>query len=200
MTWKWTKLDSACGRRQVGDQIVEINGEATQGITHTRAIELIQAGGHKVHLLLRPGQGLVPDHSESTAQGLGGRALGLPITRRDAAIVWMRLLAERSTPWFPCMRLLILLLLCQLPALIFRFGTAAYSYLFIFSSYRSELFFHPVLLHETRASLKASLLFSVCPLITLVNLVVLSSYSSLTHPGVYKCRASSPPPCPWLIW
>ncbi|XP_041860951.1 membrane-associated guanylate kinase, WW and PDZ domain-containing protein 3a isoform X2 [Melanotaenia boesemani] len=51
------------GRIHVGDQIVEINGEATQGITHTRAIELIQAGGHKVHLLLRPGQGLVPDHS-----------------------------------------------------------------------------------------------------------------------------------------
>uniref|UniRef100_A0A3P9QH93 Membrane-associated guanylate kinase, WW and PDZ domain-containing protein 3 n=1 Tax=Poecilia reticulata TaxID=8081 RepID=A0A3P9QH93_POERE len=53
------------GRIHVGDQIVEINGEATQGITHTRAIELIQAGGNKVHLLLRPGQGLVPDHSES---------------------------------------------------------------------------------------------------------------------------------------
>uniref|UniRef100_A0A3B4XS81 Membrane-associated guanylate kinase, WW and PDZ domain-containing protein 3 n=1 Tax=Seriola lalandi dorsalis TaxID=1841481 RepID=A0A3B4XS81_SERLL len=52
------------GRIHVGDQIVEINGEATQGITHTRAIELIQAGGSKVHLLLRPGQGLVPDHSE----------------------------------------------------------------------------------------------------------------------------------------
>ncbi|XP_019746942.1 membrane-associated guanylate kinase, WW and PDZ domain-containing protein 3-like isoform X2 [Hippocampus comes] len=51
------------GRIHVGDQIVEINGEATQGITHTRAIELIQAGGNKVHLLLRPGQGLVPDHS-----------------------------------------------------------------------------------------------------------------------------------------
>ncbi|KAM9785393.1 membrane-associated guanylate kinase, WW and PDZ domain-containing protein 3a [Neosynchiropus ocellatus] len=51
------------GRIHVGDQIVEINGEATQGITHTRAIELIQAGGHRVHLLLRPGQGLVPDHS-----------------------------------------------------------------------------------------------------------------------------------------
>uniref|UniRef100_A0A671WAA0 Membrane-associated guanylate kinase, WW and PDZ domain-containing protein 3 n=1 Tax=Sparus aurata TaxID=8175 RepID=A0A671WAA0_SPAAU len=52
------------GRIHVGDQIVEINGEATQGITHTRAIELIQAGGSRVHLLLRPGQGLVPDHSE----------------------------------------------------------------------------------------------------------------------------------------
>ncbi|KAF1390066.1 hypothetical protein PFLUV_G00054260, partial [Perca fluviatilis] len=51
------------GRIHVGDQIVEINGEATQGITHTRAIELIQAGGSKVHLLLRPGQGLVPDPS-----------------------------------------------------------------------------------------------------------------------------------------
>uniref|UniRef100_A0A674EZQ2 Membrane-associated guanylate kinase, WW and PDZ domain-containing protein 3 n=1 Tax=Salmo trutta TaxID=8032 RepID=A0A674EZQ2_SALTR len=48
-------LDS---RIHVGDQVVEINGEPTQGITHTRAIELIQAGGSKVQLLLRPGQGL----------------------------------------------------------------------------------------------------------------------------------------------
>ncbi|KAJ8265412.1 hypothetical protein COCON_G00145110 [Conger conger] len=52
------------GRVHVGDQIVEINGEPTQGITHTRAIELIQAGGNKVLLLLRPGLGLVPDHSQ----------------------------------------------------------------------------------------------------------------------------------------
>ncbi|KAK5895445.1 hypothetical protein CesoFtcFv8_012037 [Champsocephalus esox] len=51
------------GRIHVGDQIVEINGEATQGITHTRAIELIQAGGSKVLLLLRAGGGAVPDHS-----------------------------------------------------------------------------------------------------------------------------------------
>uniref|UniRef100_A0A673N0M8 Membrane-associated guanylate kinase, WW and PDZ domain-containing protein 3 n=1 Tax=Sinocyclocheilus rhinocerous TaxID=307959 RepID=A0A673N0M8_9TELE len=51
------------GRIHVGDQIVEINGEPTQGITHTRAIELIQAGGNKVLLLLRPGLGLVPDHN-----------------------------------------------------------------------------------------------------------------------------------------
>ncbi|KAK1796463.1 hypothetical protein P4O66_009510, partial [Electrophorus voltai] len=50
------------GRIQVGDQIVEINGEPTQGISHTRAIELIQAGGNKVLLLLRPGQGLVSDN------------------------------------------------------------------------------------------------------------------------------------------
>ncbi|XP_050953198.1 membrane-associated guanylate kinase, WW and PDZ domain-containing protein 3a isoform X2 [Labeo rohita] len=54
------------GRIHVGDQIVEINGEPTQGITHTRAIELIQAGGNKVLLLLRPGLGLVPDHNMMT--------------------------------------------------------------------------------------------------------------------------------------
>uniref|UniRef100_A0A8C7VUX7 Membrane associated guanylate kinase, WW and PDZ domain containing 3b n=1 Tax=Oncorhynchus mykiss TaxID=8022 RepID=A0A8C7VUX7_ONCMY len=54
-------LDS---RIHVGDQVVEINGEPTQGITHTRAIELIQAGGSKVLLLLRPGQGLVQDNSD----------------------------------------------------------------------------------------------------------------------------------------
>ncbi|XP_029689806.1 membrane-associated guanylate kinase, WW and PDZ domain-containing protein 3a isoform X4 [Takifugu rubripes] len=58
------------GRIHVGDQIVEINGEATQGITHTRAIELIQAGGNNVHLLLRPGQGLVPDHSLNSSSTL----------------------------------------------------------------------------------------------------------------------------------
>uniref|UniRef100_A0A8C7J6M3 Membrane associated guanylate kinase, WW and PDZ domain containing 3 n=1 Tax=Oncorhynchus kisutch TaxID=8019 RepID=A0A8C7J6M3_ONCKI len=54
-------LDS---RIHVGDQVVEINGEPTQGITHTRAIELIQAGGSKVLLLLRPGQCLVQDNSD----------------------------------------------------------------------------------------------------------------------------------------
>ncbi|XP_054567486.1 membrane-associated guanylate kinase, WW and PDZ domain-containing protein 3 [Eptesicus fuscus] len=55
------------GRIHVGDQIVEINGEPTQGITHTRAIELIQAGGNKVLLLLRPGTGLIPDHGDRDA-------------------------------------------------------------------------------------------------------------------------------------
>ncbi|XP_069798018.1 membrane-associated guanylate kinase, WW and PDZ domain-containing protein 3a isoform X7 [Narcine bancroftii] len=49
------------GRIQVGDQIVEINGESTQGITHKRAIELIQSGGRKAHLVLKPGIGQVPD-------------------------------------------------------------------------------------------------------------------------------------------
>uniref|UniRef100_A0A8C4Z7J5 Membrane associated guanylate kinase, WW and PDZ domain containing 3b n=1 Tax=Gadus morhua TaxID=8049 RepID=A0A8C4Z7J5_GADMO len=49
------------GRIHVGDEIVEINGEPARGISHTRAIELIQAGGSKVVLLLRPGAGLAQD-------------------------------------------------------------------------------------------------------------------------------------------
>uniref|UniRef100_A0A8C7RFK7 Membrane-associated guanylate kinase, WW and PDZ domain-containing protein 3 n=1 Tax=Oncorhynchus mykiss TaxID=8022 RepID=A0A8C7RFK7_ONCMY len=66
------------GRIHVGDQIVEINGEPTQGITHTRAIELIQAGGSKVQLLLRPGQGLVQDNSKYTEPVLVGWSFSLP--------------------------------------------------------------------------------------------------------------------------
>uniref|UniRef100_A0A8C8DV09 Membrane-associated guanylate kinase, WW and PDZ domain-containing protein 3 n=1 Tax=Oryzias sinensis TaxID=183150 RepID=A0A8C8DV09_9TELE len=52
------------GRIHVGDEIVEINGEPARGISHTRAIDLIQAGGNKVVLLLRPGAGLAQDSSE----------------------------------------------------------------------------------------------------------------------------------------
>ncbi|XP_040889978.1 membrane-associated guanylate kinase, WW and PDZ domain-containing protein 3 isoform X2 [Toxotes jaculatrix] len=52
------------GRIHVGDEIVEINGEPARGISHTRAIELIQAGGSKVVLLLRPGAGLAQDGSQ----------------------------------------------------------------------------------------------------------------------------------------
>ncbi|KAL0978510.1 hypothetical protein UPYG_G00171420 [Umbra pygmaea] len=58
------------GRIHVGDQIVEINGEPTQGITHTRAIDLIQAGGSKVLLLLKSGQGLVQDNSDRVSSAV----------------------------------------------------------------------------------------------------------------------------------
>uniref|UniRef100_A0A8C8DVC1 Membrane-associated guanylate kinase, WW and PDZ domain-containing protein 3 n=1 Tax=Oryzias sinensis TaxID=183150 RepID=A0A8C8DVC1_9TELE len=55
------------GRIHVGDEIVEINGEPARGISHTRAIDLIQAGGNKVVLLLRPGAGLAQDSSNSAS-------------------------------------------------------------------------------------------------------------------------------------
>uniref|UniRef100_A0A3Q3EPP8 Membrane associated guanylate kinase, WW and PDZ domain containing 3b n=1 Tax=Labrus bergylta TaxID=56723 RepID=A0A3Q3EPP8_9LABR len=57
------------GRIHVGDEIVEINGEPARGISHTRAIDLIQAGGNKVVLLLRPGAGNKPNHPLPVARG-----------------------------------------------------------------------------------------------------------------------------------
>lgn len=47
---------------QVGDQIIEINGDSTRDMTHARAIELIKAGGRRVRLLLKRGTGQVPDY------------------------------------------------------------------------------------------------------------------------------------------
>ncbi|XP_031714722.1 membrane-associated guanylate kinase, WW and PDZ domain-containing protein 2a isoform X11 [Anarrhichthys ocellatus] len=50
------------GRMRVGDQIIEINGESTQNMTHARAIELIKSGGRRVRLLLKRGTGQVPEY------------------------------------------------------------------------------------------------------------------------------------------
>ncbi|KAJ7998231.1 hypothetical protein DPEC_G00220440 [Dallia pectoralis] len=50
------------GRMRVGDQIIEINGDSTRDMTHTRAIELIKAGGRRVRLLLKRGTGQVPEY------------------------------------------------------------------------------------------------------------------------------------------
>ncbi len=51
---------SSCS--QVGDQIIEINGESTRDMSHARAIELIKAGGRRVRLLLKRGTGQVPEY------------------------------------------------------------------------------------------------------------------------------------------
>ncbi|XP_062853005.1 membrane-associated guanylate kinase, WW and PDZ domain-containing protein 2a isoform X2 [Trichomycterus rosablanca] len=50
------------GRMRVGDQIIEINGESTREMNHSRAIELIKSGGNKVRLLLKRGSGQVPEY------------------------------------------------------------------------------------------------------------------------------------------
>lgn len=50
---------------QVGDQIIEINGETTRDMTHARAIELIKSGGRRVRLLLKRGTGQVPDYGKN---------------------------------------------------------------------------------------------------------------------------------------
>ncbi|TSV54887.1 Membrane-associated guanylate kinase, WW and PDZ domain-containing protein 1 [Bagarius yarrelli] len=50
------------GKMRVGDEILEINGESTKGMKHTRAIELIKSGGRTAHLVLKRGDGSVPEY------------------------------------------------------------------------------------------------------------------------------------------
>lgn len=52
------------GRLQVSDQLVEINGNSTAGMTHSQAVEQIRRGGHRIHLVLKRGNGYVPDYGE----------------------------------------------------------------------------------------------------------------------------------------
>uniref|UniRef100_A0A3Q1J077 Membrane-associated guanylate kinase, WW and PDZ domain-containing protein 1 n=1 Tax=Anabas testudineus TaxID=64144 RepID=A0A3Q1J077_ANATE len=52
------------GKMRVGDEILEINGESTKGMKHARAIELIKSGGRRVHLVLKRGDGSVPEYVE----------------------------------------------------------------------------------------------------------------------------------------
>lgn len=47
---------------KVGDEILEINGESTKNMKHARAIELIKNGGRRAHLVLKRGDGSVPEY------------------------------------------------------------------------------------------------------------------------------------------
>ncbi|KAM8862672.1 membrane-associated guanylate kinase, WW and PDZ domain-containing protein 3 isoform 3-T3 [Spinachia spinachia] len=47
---------------QVSDQLVEINGDSTSGMTHSQAVEQIRRGGQRIHLVLKKGNGYVPDY------------------------------------------------------------------------------------------------------------------------------------------
>ena len=67
---------------QVGDQIIEINGDSTRDMTHARAIELIKAGGRRVRLLLKRGSGQVPDYGEPAARPLSSLPLALEPSAR----------------------------------------------------------------------------------------------------------------------
>ncbi|KAL0978548.1 hypothetical protein UPYG_G00171980 [Umbra pygmaea] len=54
------------GMMKVGDEILEINGESTKGMTHARAIELIKSGGRNANLVLKRGDGSVPEYDPGT--------------------------------------------------------------------------------------------------------------------------------------
>ncbi|XP_057363769.1 membrane-associated guanylate kinase, WW and PDZ domain-containing protein 1 isoform X29 [Manis pentadactyla] len=52
-----------CGKMRIGDEILEINGETTKNMKHSRAIELIKNGGRRVRLFLKRGDGSVPEYA-----------------------------------------------------------------------------------------------------------------------------------------
>ncbi|KAM9408235.1 membrane-associated guanylate kinase, WW and PDZ domain-containing protein 1b [Pholidichthys leucotaenia] len=58
------------GKMRVGDEILEINGESTKGMKHGRAIELIKNGGRRVHLVLKRGDGSVPEYGGSIYENI----------------------------------------------------------------------------------------------------------------------------------
>ncbi|KAF5907243.1 membrane-associated guanylate kinase, WW and PDZ domain-containing protein 1-like isoform X9, partial [Clarias magur] len=51
------------GKMRVGDEILEINGESTKNMKHSRAIELIKNGGLRARLVLKRGDGSVPEYA-----------------------------------------------------------------------------------------------------------------------------------------
>ncbi|XP_051525786.1 membrane-associated guanylate kinase, WW and PDZ domain-containing protein 1-like [Myxocyprinus asiaticus] len=53
------------GKMRVGDEILEINGESTKNMKHSRAIELIKNGGRQARLVLKRGDGSVPEYDRS---------------------------------------------------------------------------------------------------------------------------------------
>nr|XP_023664516.1 membrane-associated guanylate kinase, WW and PDZ domain-containing protein 1-like isoform X2 [Paramormyrops kingsleyae] len=53
------------GKMRVGDEILEINGESTKNMKHARAIELIKNGGRRARLVLKRGDGSVPEYDGS---------------------------------------------------------------------------------------------------------------------------------------
>ncbi|XP_052418836.1 membrane-associated guanylate kinase, WW and PDZ domain-containing protein 1 isoform X3 [Carassius gibelio] len=50
------------GKMRVGDEILEINGESTKNMNHSRAIELIKTGDRRARLVLKRGDGSVPEY------------------------------------------------------------------------------------------------------------------------------------------
>lgn len=80
-----------CGKMRIGDEILEINGETTKNMKHSRAIELIKNGGRRVRLFLKRGDGSVPEYDPSSdrhgppsgAQGVSEMRVGPPERRQQ---------------------------------------------------------------------------------------------------------------------
>ena len=44
---------------------MEINGNSTAGMTHSQAVEQIRTAGQRIHLVLKKGNGYVPDYGKA---------------------------------------------------------------------------------------------------------------------------------------
>uniref|UniRef100_A0A3Q1ETA8 PDZ domain-containing protein n=1 Tax=Acanthochromis polyacanthus TaxID=80966 RepID=A0A3Q1ETA8_9TELE len=60
-------MDGGPAQRSNKIQLVEINGDSTAGMTHSQAVEQIRRGGHRIHLVLKKGNGYVPDYGETAS-------------------------------------------------------------------------------------------------------------------------------------
>ncbi|KAM9343484.1 membrane-associated guanylate kinase, WW and PDZ domain-containing protein 1-like [Pholidichthys leucotaenia] len=76
------------GKMRVGDEILEINGESTKNMKHSRAIELIKNGGRRARLVLKRGDGSVPEYD--------GNSDGHPSTPRAQNTPEVRTLPHNS--------------------------------------------------------------------------------------------------------
>uniref|UniRef100_A0A8C7Z886 Membrane-associated guanylate kinase, WW and PDZ domain-containing protein 1 n=1 Tax=Oryzias sinensis TaxID=183150 RepID=A0A8C7Z886_9TELE len=76
------------GKMRVGDEILEINGESTKNMKHSRAIELIKNGGRRARLVLKRGDGSVPEYDSSSD--------GYPSTSRAQNTPEVRMLPPNS--------------------------------------------------------------------------------------------------------
>lgn len=85
------------GKIQVSDQLLEINGEPTLGMTHARAVEQIRQGGSRICLVLRKGDGFVPDYDREHIPSPAGRDR-MP-EGGPAPHGWRADTAERSPRW-----------------------------------------------------------------------------------------------------
>lgn len=76
---------------QIGDEILEINGETTKNMKHARAIELIKNGGRKVRLFLKRGDGSVPEYGGSNYENIPffpGITPWIFVSRSEAGILF----------------------------------------------------------------------------------------------------------------
>ncbi|XP_069065417.1 membrane-associated guanylate kinase, WW and PDZ domain-containing protein 1-like isoform X2 [Pleurodeles waltl] len=79
-------VESRKPQGQVSDQLLEINGTRTVGMSHAEAVEQIRSGGNKIKLVLRRGNGYIPDYDTQGPRSPSFEALpeaGARPTQRD---------------------------------------------------------------------------------------------------------------------